>query len=743
MRHVYLVVALALVVPLLAAEPETAWRIDFDSADEAGGVHYVVRGGKDTDEGMRFEIADGVLTFGAEFDDTSAGHDHGVLAWGESMPWGFWQWRPSHFEKIDASKFPIVEVRARKAPGSDAAVTLAPTFDTDAERKFAQLGLPVTDEWKTFAFRFSPFSSVPGPATPRSVTGMVFWVQHSRKPSVLQIDWIRVRAFTPEEKAEDDVIVDVLTSYKPRTWQQPFYVCGPYGATIRGTACQGGFEGAYGDMVRAHMNYMMCPHDISYYRFQGREGNTQAENVADFLEVNRRAVEAAAAVGLTLCLDMRGFAKDFNEHGLDYIRPGVQLVADVFRDEEAVLGYTVDDEPNTSRLVELVAVKKLFEEADPAKLCAFPINGPYWAPDFDPYTTILVPARYPITLNERNPGAVASELDEYTKVSNKPVWFIIQAHGEKRWWPRKKGGYAVPTEAEFLRMAFMALGRGAKGLMFYDWYHRPWVTLVDRYGNPGPLYETAKSLGERLAAVGSILLRAKFDRERSLSYVPSEDAGPFEISVLFLDDPSALVYIASHTDLHSTHDFDIEVPYLGKSSTHIDLGILEVNMELSAPPALNVTIDLETLQMSPGSRIRAEDVPPGNGRFFAVLQSKHSGVLEAEILGNRAREAERVARPDRLIAERWGDASDEMEAIDGDLDACAVGLGEIEKKVSSGVKVPRRGMESQWERCMELGRTYDRVRARWIAAQKDDLAGAAGALRKDVAALARGVPGEE
>ena len=160
MRHACFLVVLALVGPLLAAEPETVWRMDFDSADETGGVHYVVRDGKDASDRMTFEIADGVLTFGAEFDGNSAGHDHGVLAWGESMPWGFWQWKPSPFQKIDASKYPIVELRARQAPGFDAAVTLAPTFDTDSGRKFAQLGLRLCAEWQTYAFRLSPFSSV-------------------------------------------------------------------------------------------------------------------------------------------------------------------------------------------------------------------------------------------------------------------------------------------------------------------------------------------------------------------------------------------------------------------------------------------------------------------------------------------------------------------------------------------------------------------------------------------------------
>ena len=715
MRHACFLVVLALVGPLLAAEPETVWRMDFDSADETGGVHYVVRDGKDASDRMTFEIADGVLTFGAEFDGNSAGHDHGVLAWGESMPWGFWQWKPSPFQKIDASKYPIVELRARKAPGFDAAVTLAPTFDTDSGRKFAQLGLRLCAEWQTYAFRLSPFSSVPGRTTPRSVTGMVFWVQHNRKPSGLQIDWIRVRAFTPEEKAKDDVVVNILSNYTLPEWTQPFFVYGPYGPSIRGTACQGGFEGAYGNMVRAHMTYLMCPHDNSYYRFQGRQGKTQEENVADFLDVNRAAVEAASNVGLYMSLDVRGFAKDFNEHGLDYIRPGVRMVADAFRDNRTVLGYTVDDEPNTNRLVELVAVKKLFEEADPARLCAFPINGPYWAPFFEPYTTILAPDRYPIMLDKRNPGAVASQMDEYLEVSKKPVWFIIQAIGQKPWWPEKKGNYATPTEAEFLRMAFMALGRGAKGLLFFDWYHRPYQTLVDRYGNPGPLHDAAKSLGERLAAVGPILLRARYDPEKSPLKVGKE-AQPFEIFVLELTEPKGTLYIACNTDLAGFYALDVEVPDLSEN---------------------DVVVNLESLRVTPGTRLQSEEVKPGDGRFFAVVTPQDAERLKAEVLANRKRGAERVARPDKVIAQRWGDASEEMKTIDADLDVCAVTLGGIEKKVSAGVKIPKEGFESQWKRCMESANTYDRLRSRWIAADKEGLAETAVSLRQDVVTLAK------
>ena len=81
-----------------------------------------------------------------------------------------------------------------------------------------------------------------------------------------------------------------------------------------------------------------------------------------------------------------------------------------------------------------------------------------------------------------------------------------------------------------------------------------------------------------------------------------------------------------------------------------------------------------------------------------------------------------------------------MEAIDADLVGCAVTLGEIEKKVSADVKVPKEGFESQWNRCMALTWTYDKLRAGWIAADRDGLAEAATSLRKNVTTLSGQLP---
>gem|GEM_PF-5180691 len=716
-RRVLLLCALA--IAAAAAEPETAWQLDFDDAAGTGGVHYAVRGNAETTDGVLCKFRNGTLTFRAEFDDAGSGSDHGVLAWGESMPWGFWQWQSSPLPPIDAVRFPIVEFRARRVPAIDALLCLAPVFNTDSGRRFAQLQFKLTDDWQTFTFRYSPLSSTPVLSGARHLVGMAFWVQHNGRPSAFEIDWLRVRAFTPAEQAADRETVAILGSYQAPSWKQPFFVYGPYGPSIRGTACQGGLEGAYAGMVRAHMNYLACPHDLSYYRYQARPDRTQAENVADFIAANRRAVAAAAAVGLHMSLDVRGFAKDFNAHGLDAIRPGIRAVADAFRDNPTVLGYTVDDEPNTSRLVEVVAVKQLFEQADPARLCSFPLNDPYWVSDFEPYTTLVMADRYPITLDARNAESVAAQLDEYAALSPKPLWFVAQAIGQKDWWPRKSGNYAAPTEAEFRRMAFIALSRGAKGLLLFDWYHRPWQTLVDRYGNPEPLLDAAAKLGERLAAVGSVLLRARYNPE-SARLGTGTDTTTLEVLALELHEPRGLLCIVCNRDLK------------GDART--------LAPEVPLPTADSVVLNLDSLEVSNGPMLRCANVAPGDGRFFAVVAAPDATRLQAEIRSNRKHETERAARPARLVAERWGTARETMRAIDADLRAAARQLGRIEKTVSSGVKVPKAGLEAQWQRCMDLAQTYDRLRRRWIEADSTGLAEQVRGLRADLAGLGNDMP---
>jgi len=157
-------------------------------------------------------------------------------------------------------------------------------------------------------------------------------------------------------------------------------------------------------------------------------------------------------------------------------------------------------------------------------------------------------------------------------------------------------------------------------------------------------------------------------------------------------------------------------------------------------------VDLESLEAAaPAERLRADEVGPGDGRFFIVTSARQKDRqrLEAEVLANRKREAERAAGPDRVIAQRWGDASDEMKRIDADLDVCAVGLGDIEKEVSAGVMVPKAGVESQWNRWMALAETYDNLRSRWIAGDREGLGAAAASLRKNIATLSRQVVKKE
>jgi len=712
-----------LALPAVADEPEIAWRVDFDNGAEIGGVHYAIRQGTASHDALVFDVRDGALTFGPLINADVGALGRTFLAWGRSMPWGYWQWTRSPFEEIDVAEFPIVEFRARKAPGADLGVQLVPSFDSDAGATFVQLHFRLAEDWKVFRFRFSPLSSVPGPRTPRVLKGLAFCLIPSAAPSskephaAIEIDWIRVRAFTAEERAQDEIIAGNVRRYRPPEWKQPFFVYGPYGPSLRNVARQGGFEGVYGAMVRAHMNFMMAPHCSSYYRFddQGNsKGQTLIEKVDAFLEVNRRAVTAADSVGFALCLDVRGFHKDLVARGPQYIRPAIQKITDAFRDSPSVIGYTAADEPKTVNLWEIVGVKQIFEESDPHRLVSWAQNDAYWARDFEPYSTIHVGDRYSIKNSGRDCRSVAAQMDEYNRKTEKPVWFIIQAFGAKEWWPAARKNGVMPTPAEFRRMAFMAVSRGAKGVLYFDWFHRPWETLVDRYGNPGPVYDTASSLGERLAAVGSVLLRAQRDQEDPQPLVP-EGYDSIEVLHLRLDRPQGTVYVVCNSVGQPVSTFELRVP-----------GEREGDL---------VVLDLESLQVDSGHMLRARNIASGDARLFAAVSPEDAERLKKEILENRRREAERVARPKRVIAERWGTAGEEMDSIGRDLDACAVKLGELDRALTAGVEKARPGKEPEWERYSRLGKAYDRLRSRWIAADRDSLAQDVTKLKRDVVSL--------
>jgi hypothetical protein len=694
-----------------------AWRLDFDNAAAIGGVQYVQRGTERSATGMVMQVADGVLTFGAGKDAAGGPWERAVLAWGTSMPYGFWQWPASPFQPIEVQRFPVIEVRARKAPGMQPVVCMAPVFETDSGISFTQMDFSLSDEWQDFSFRFSPLSSVPGPRTPRRVVGLTFLVQPGTGASGLQLDWIRIRGFTAQEAATDGVVSSHLRAYKVPTWKQPFFVYGPYGPSVRDTARQGGLLGAYGGIVKAHMNYVMCPHDMSYYRFQGNRANSQEQNVRDFIEVNRQAVDAAEAVGLRMSLDIRGFDKDLKAHGLEYIAPGIRQVAEAFRNSPAVVGYTAGDEPQTNRLWEIVGVKEAFEREDPTRLVAFPLADALWAPDFEPYSTIHCGDRYPILDSGRACDGVADQMDQYNVATGKPVWFIIQAFGDRPSWVQTRGGYGMPTEGEFFRMAFLALGRGVKGLLLYDWYHTPWEDLTDRYGNPGPLLGAASRLGERLAGVGSILLRCDAVRGKEQPQLVTRSGDTFEVRTLTLRSPPGALLVVCNTDIQQSHDLDLT---------------------LTRPAAGEALFDLETLTVSRDGRLRAPAVAPGDGRFFALVPEAGVATLEAEVAANRKLEAERVTRLERALAGRWADAAAEMTALDAALTSCAAKLGPLESALLVTDNQPKSGKEQDWARCVELGKRYDALRLRWITGDRAGLPTDVAALKSAVEALTSG-----
>lgn len=666
-------------------DPAEVWRVDFDDLESIGGVRYVFREGKPTSDGLVMSVDNGVLTFGAEFDQDSGLWDHAVLGWGEGMPSGFWQWRESPFAKVDVKEYPILEIRARRTPGLVPNFNLAPVFETQTGVIFTQLQVQLTEDWGVYKFRFSPLSSAPRPTTPKTLRGLIVRVAGERKPCGLEIDWIRVRAFTPDEQARDDVIVETLTGYSPPNWQQPFFVYGPYGSSTYATSRMGGFEGAYGAMVRAHCNYQMAPHTISYYRFQDRKDQSQDQNISEFLKINQKAVASAHATGLSVNLDVRGFDADLLEHGRDFIDGAVARVAETFRNQSVILGYTVADEPVPSDIWKAVGVKQLFEKHDPTKLVVYSIADAIWAPDFDPFTTLHVLDKYPINVDGRSLAYVSSQMDRINEITDKPVWFIVQAFGDKQWYTDKPAYMLVPTGAEYRRMVYMAIARGAKGVMFYDWFHKPWQTVVDRYGNPGPLYGVVSETGRRIAGVGSILLRCEETGATSTH-------GPFEIHELKLPNPETTILVACNTDMKKPHKLTVDV----------------------------------------GAELEGESltsVLPGDARFIALT---HVGQLKAEITANVQREQIRVARPDRSITARWGNAADEMKRIGDVLDDCVPALGEQEKAVTAAVNKARPGMVEAFHQHHQIGKQYDLLRAQWIAGNREGLAELVDQLKRRV-----------
>jgi hypothetical protein len=106
-------------------------------------------------------------------------------------------------------------------------------------------------------------------------------------------------------------------------------------------------------------------------------------------------------------------------------------------------------------------------------------------------------------------------LNKFSKIYNKPFWFIVQAH---QWKVQADGKIdenyytRAPTPKEIKAMAYLALAYGSKGIFYFYYWSDPKIGskgLVDENLQPNEKYYEVKKINEELKIIRDVLIELK------------------------------------------------------------------------------------------------------------------------------------------------------------------------------------------------------------------------------------------
>ncbi|HEY3266029.1 MAG TPA: hypothetical protein VGM37_03825 [Armatimonadota bacterium] len=252
----------------------------------------------------------------------------------------------------------------------------------------------------------------------------------------------------------------------------PFNTILPYGVNPRSKA----YVKRYLDLMQAHgMKMIYCMNDIyptaTYLDKSGWEGISGNDNIAD-------------------------------------------AVVRTFRNHPAVLAWYLNDERPKELVPRLEAYYQRVRRNDPNHPCFIVI---YQMPEvkyFAATTDIMGVDRYPVPSDPVTEVSNEMHVAQAAVKDHKPVWAVIQAFGWYQYDAAFPDRGRIPTEAELTAgraptydeqrcMTYLALARGAKGLLYYCYYD---MRVLPQYPE---MWAGLKKIASEVKALSPILLEAE------------------------------------------------------------------------------------------------------------------------------------------------------------------------------------------------------------------------------------------
>lgn len=243
-------------------------------------------------------------------------------------------------------------------------------------------------------------------------------------------------------------------------------------------------------------------------------------NVAGFCPVED--VEKVRNAGLSC------FVSDKRVNGYDWsrlpsdaeIRRSLEPVVQQVRDNPAVLGFYLRDEPHASLMPAMGRVSKMLKELAPDKwpyVNLFPYRVSterMGTPDYDTYAKMLIHTIGQPFLSYDNYSLVNGEMLEYfynnlelvrriSQENKVPFWNCILANGHFN--------YMEPSDATFNLQVYAPMAYGGRGIQYFT-YYTPSIGnyrlgAVDQFGNKTATYDALRRINLQLHALAPILLK--------------------------------------------------------------------------------------------------------------------------------------------------------------------------------------------------------------------------------------------
>lgn len=348
----------------------------------------------------------------------------------------------------------------------------------------------------------------------------------------------------------------------------------------------------------------------------------------------------------------------------------LRKLAEALKDEPAVLGWYIRDEPPPEFLPEFRKCASVLAETAPGQpaLCLFYRLDS--VADFASHQPLLLTDCYPFTYMHdgtsvgphfaiRNgPLALSRGMGQFnmwgargilewmdmcrTVSGDLPHWITLQTFesGDGR-----QVRWREPTAAEMRLQTYMAVAGGAKGIQYFRY-----VTMTDAYGHPHPpvhgdgrsVWEEIGRLGAELTPLGPLLLDAEVAEPLTIiaTLRPTPDPGT-RIEVRRLRSTARPVdYLVA---------FNNDILQRSSAQIHLSRTFLQDRRIYDLQRLQPVEIEEQ-----PGAVVFSVALPPGGGRIFAVASETDHSEEARIVLKERCRNEAGVLNMDYELAEKSG-----------------------------------------------------------------------------------------